>query len=73
MIPAKVEKIGAKAFNKCSSVKKVVIKSKKLKSVGKKAFGGIKKGAVIKVPKAKKAAYKKMLEKSKLAAKTKIK
>jgi hypothetical protein len=41
----------------------VTVKSKVLKSVGAKAFKGINKKAVIKVPKAKKAAYKKLLAK----------
>lgn len=57
-IPAAVTKIGKKAFNKCKKLKTVTIKTKKLKTVGSSAFKGIAKKAVIKLPKAKKAAYK---------------
>lgn len=62
-IPAAVTKIGKKAFNKCKKLKIVTIKTKKLKTVGSSAFKGIAKKAVIKLPKAKKAAYKKLLKK----------
>ena len=58
-----VKKIGAKAFYGCKKLKKITIKSTKLtkKTVGSKAFTGIYKKAVVKCPKAKKAAYKKIL------------
>ena len=58
-----VKSIGAKAFYGCKKLKKITIKSTKLtkKTVGSKAFTGIYKKAVIKCPKAKKAAYKKIL------------
>ena len=62
-IPAAVTKIGKKAFNKCKKLKTVTIKTKKLKTVGSSAFKGIAKKAVIKLPKANKAAYKKLLKK----------
>ena len=62
-IPAAVTKIGKKAFNKCKKLKTVTIKTKKLKTVGSSAFKGLAKEAVIKLPKAKKAAYKKLLKK----------
>ena len=62
-IPANVTKIGKKAFYKCKALKTVTIKSKKLSSVGSAAFKGIAKKAVIKLPKAKKTAYKKLLKK----------
>ena len=62
-IPAAVTKIGKKAFNKCKKLKTVTIKTKKLKTVGSSAFKGIAKKAVIKLPKAKKTAYKKLLKK----------
>lgn len=62
-IPAAVTKIGKKAFNKCKKLKTVTIKTKKLKTVGGSAFKEIAKKAVIKLPKAKKAAYKKLLKK----------
>ena len=58
-----VKTIGAKAFYGCKKLKKITIKSSKLtkKTVGSKAFTGIYKKAVVKCPKAKKAAYKKIL------------
>ncbi len=65
VIPAKIKKIGKAAFSGCSKLKSITIKTSKLttKSVGAKAFKGIYAKAVIKVPKKKKAAYKKMLRK----------
>ncbi len=58
-----VKSIGAKAFYGCKKLKKITIKSTKLtkKTIGSKAFTGINKKAVIKCPKGKKAAYKKIL------------
>ena len=58
-----VKSIGAKAFYGCKKLKKITIKSTKLtkKTIGSKAFTGIYKKAVVKCPKAKKAAYKKIL------------
>lgn len=52
-ISSNVKKIGKKAFYKCKNLKTIVIKSKKLKmkNVGTKAFAGISKTAIIKVPK----------------------
>ena len=74
-IPATVTKIGKQAFFKCKKLKNVVIKTKKLKnsSVGKRAFKGISAKAIIKVPKAKKAAYQKMLRKKGLSKYLQIK
>ena len=42
-IGANVTKIGAKAFAKCTELKSVNVKSKKLKTIGKQAFAGDKK------------------------------
>lgn len=42
-IGANVTKIGAKAFAKCTELKSVNVKSKKLKTIGKQAFSGDKK------------------------------
>ena len=58
-----VKTIGAKAFYGCKKLKKITIKTTKLtkKTVGSKAFTSINKKAVVKCPKAKKAAYKKIL------------
>ena len=74
VIGADIEKIGAKAFYKCSNLKTVTIQTTKLtaKSVGAKAFAKIHKKAVVKVPKAKKAAYKKWLKKRGISGKQKI-
>ncbi len=58
-----VTKINAGAFKGCSRLKKITIKSKVLKSVGKNAVKGIHRKAVIKVPKAKAAKYKKLFKK----------
>jgi len=70
-IGTNINKIGKNAFKGCSSLKSITIKSKKLtaKKTGKNAFKGINKKAVIKVPKAKTKAYKKII-KSKGAPKT---
>ena len=74
VIGADVEKIGAKAFYKCVNLKKVTIQTTKLKAktVGAKAFAKIHKKAVVKVPKAKKKAYKKWLKKRGIGGKQKI-
>ena len=74
VIGAEIEKIGAKAFYNCSNLKAITIKSTGLtaKSVGAKAFAKIHKKAVVKVPKAKKAAYKKWLKKRGIGGKQKI-
>ena len=74
VIGAEIEKIGAKAFYNCSNLKAITIKSTGLtaKSVGAKAFDKIHKKAVVKVPKAKKAAYKKWLKKRGIGGKQKI-
>ena len=54
-------------------MKKIVIKSTALKTVGKKAFKGISKKATIKVPKAKYKAYVKKLKGKGQARTVKIK
>ncbi len=61
-IGAEVKVIGSNAFAKCKKLKTIVIKSKKLKKVGKKAFAGIGKNASIRVPKSKVKAYRKLLK-----------
>lgn len=70
-IPAKVTKIGKQAFYGCKKLKAVTVKSKKLKSgkIGKQAFKGIYAKAVIKVPKSKYAAYKKLFKKAGVGSK----
>lgn len=61
-IGANVTKIGKSAFASCAKLKKITIKSKVLKSVGKQAVKNVHKKCVIKVPKKKLAAYKKLFK-----------
>ncbi|MCI9005829.1 MAG: leucine-rich repeat protein [Lachnospiraceae bacterium] len=70
-----VKKIGKQAFSGCKKLKDITIKSTKLtsKSIGAKAFQGIYAKAIIKVPKAKKAAYQKLLKSKGISKKVKIK
>lgn len=70
-----VKTIGANVFKGCKNLKKITIKSTKLtsKSVKKKAFKGISKKAVVKVPKNKVDSYKKLLRKKGLPGKVKVK
>ncbi len=65
--------IGSKAFFGSKKLKKVVIQTKKLTKVGKKAFGKNGKKLTIQCPKKKLKAYKKILKKSKLPKKTRLK
>lgn len=79
VIPKKVKKIGSKAFYGCKKLTNITIKTTKLttKTVGSKAFtkAGSKnyKKLVVKVPKSKLKAYKKMLWKRGVSRKAKIK
>lgn len=68
-----ITNIGKNAFNGCSKLKTINIKSTKLKKVGAGAFKGINKNASIKVPKAKKKAYTKLLKNKGQAKTVKIK
>ena len=58
-----VTKIGKNAFSGCKNLKSITIKGKGLKKVGANAIKGINKKAVIKVPKTKVKAYKKLFTK----------
>ena len=69
----KVTGVGANAFKNMSSLKNITIKSTKLTKVGANAFRGINKNATIKVPKAKKKAYTKLLKGKGQAKTVKIK
>ena len=66
-------KIGKNAFANCKNLKKIIIKSKKLKTVKSKAFKGISTKATVKVPKTKMKAYTELLRKGGLSKKVKIK
>ena len=74
-IGSNIQTIGKNAFSGCKKLKTIVIKSKMLtdKKISKKAFKGISKKIVIKVPKKRLAAYKKMLKKKGLSSKNKVK
>lgn len=77
-VPAKVKKIGSKAFFNCKKLSNFTIQSKKLtaKNVGNEAF--VKAGSSaykklkVKVPSSKYTAYKKLLRRKGLSAKAKI-
>ncbi|MCI5501023.1 MAG: leucine-rich repeat domain-containing protein [Lachnospiraceae bacterium] len=75
VLPAGIKKIGANAFSGCEKLKVIEIKSKYLttKTLDAKAFKGIKRGTVIKVPKSKLKEYKKLFIKKGLSKKVKIK
>jgi len=57
-----VKTIGKDAFRNCTKLKKVTIKGTGLKKIGKNAFKNIHKKAVVKVPKKKLKAYKKLFK-----------
>ena len=67
-----VKTIGKYAFNGCKRLKKVILKTSLLKSVGAGAFKDIKANATVKVPAKKLSAYKKLLKKSGIGKKVKI-
>lgn len=69
----RVIKINAKAFSGCKKMKKITVKATGLTKVGSKAFKGIHKRAVIKVPKKKLKAYKKLFKDKGQAKSVKIK
>ncbi|MBO5072881.1 MAG: leucine-rich repeat domain-containing protein [Eubacterium sp.] len=63
-IPQDVEFIGARAFDECSELKTVYIKSKKIKKIGKDIFRNIFDGVTVYVPKSKVKRYRKMFSRS---------
>ena len=71
-----VRVIGSGAFSGCSRLRKVIIKTKKLRTVGKKAFSGAGgktgKNLRVKVPGEKLPAYRKKLVKAGLGRKAKL-
>ena len=74
-ISSSVKSIEANAFKGCKKLKTLIIKSTKLtnKTVKKKAFSGVPKNAVVKVPKSKLKAYTKLFRSKGLNKKCKIK
>lgn len=72
-IGADITKISNKAFKNCSKLQTVKVDSKKLKSIGKEVFKGVKSNVTVKVPAKKMNAYQKLLKKSGLSSKAKIK
>ena len=69
----KVTKVGKKAFFGCKKLSKLVIKTKKLKTVGKAALKKTPAKMKVKVPKAKKKTYKKKLVKAGMSKRAKVK
>ena len=74
-IGTNINKIGKKAFYSCSSLKNIKVKTSKLTNsrIGRQAFKGIHKKAVIKVPKRQLKTYKKILKTKGIGKKVKIK
>ncbi len=72
-IGKEVVTIESRAFYKAKALRKITIKSGKLKTVKKKAFSGISRYAVIDVPNKKLNSYKKLLRKKGQANTVKIK
>ena len=64
-----VTSIGSNAFLSCKNLKKMMIKSAKLKSVGAKAFSGTYSKITFAVPRNKATAYKKLIKKGGPSAK----
>ena len=75
VVGSNIQSIGDYAFSGCKKLKTIIIQSKKLttKTVSKKAFKGLAKKVVVKVPKKKRTAYKKLLKKKGLSSKNRIK
>ena len=61
-IGSNIKKIGAGSFSGCAGLKKITVKSYKLKTVGKKAFSGISKKAVLKAPAKLQKKYNKLIK-----------
>lgn len=69
VVGSNVVSIGSKACYGCKQLKSVKIKGKNLKKIGSGAFRSIHKKAVVRVPAAKKKAYRSMLRKAGLKGK----
>ena len=59
-------------FEECTSLKEIVVRSKKVKKVTKYTWNGLQKSAIIRVPKSKKKEYQKLFRKAKLSKKQKV-
>lgn len=68
-----ITEIGKNAFNNCKTLKNITIKTTTLKKVGKNAFKNISEKAKIKVPKKQLKKYQKLMKKSGISKKVKIK
>jgi hypothetical protein len=62
VIGKNVVSVGKEAFKGCTKLKKVTVKSTRLKKVGKGALKDVDKNVVIKVPKEKLITYKKIFQ-----------
>ena len=60
----KVKAISKNAFRKNRNLRRITVKSRSIKKAGKNAFRGIKRNAVVRVPKGKVRVYKKMFRKA---------
>lgn len=69
----KITKINSKAFYNNSKLRKVTIKAKTITSIGRNAFKGINKRAVVYVPKAKQKSYSSKLKSAGVKSPMKIK
>ena len=67
-----VTKIGSSTFKNCKKLKIMVVKSTKLKKVGKNALKGIKSNAKVRVPAKKLSMYKKLFKNKGQGKKLKI-
>ena len=63
LLSRNVANIGKNAFKGCKSLKSITFKRKNVPAIGKGAFSGIYKKAVVKVPKKSRKKYKKKLTK----------
>jgi len=70
-VSAKVTSINKNAFKGCKKLKKLTIKSKYIKTIGKQAFKGVSKKCSIKAPKKKYKIYKSCLKKAGFKGKVK--
>lgn len=63
-VPKNVTEIGKDAFKDCKNLSQITFQGTKIKKIGQNAFKNVSKKVVIKVPKSKKAAYKRLLKKA---------